>query len=155
MNIDAAEAFNVLKHYGIHVATGNADHSGTEISISGDSDLDAGRTIAIRGGTSSFRRMVPLGEAGAAILADHLNGNHHPANSENGRRMLEHVLLRASNMFVESGIDTFHLDVRLHDNSYTVVHASMTAKKPPHLKKRLSPHAHDRKGTAYRPSGRQ
>lgn len=110
---------------------------------------------ALHGGAGSMRRMAPLGEAGAEVLAAHVQGERHRGTGEQSRRMLEHLLLRCSEMFEETGIQTFHLDVRLHDNSYAVVAAAMTGPGKLHLAKRLAPHAHDRKGTAYRPAGRQ
>jgi hypothetical protein len=155
MNIDTADAFEILRHYGIHVATGNADQRGTSIVISGETDDVENRTITLRGGAHAIHRMVPLGDAGAEVLATHLHGEQHPGADEHARRMLEHLLLRCSTMFEESGIATFHLDVRLHDSSYWVANASMTAPTAVHLKKRLTAHAHDRKGTSYRPTGRQ
>jgi hypothetical protein len=155
MKIESADVIEALKHYGVHVASGHADHSGTAIVILGETGAADGRTIEVRGGAPALRRMVPLGESGAEILAMHLHGEGHPGTSDSARRMLEHVLLRCSAMFEDYGLESFRLDVRLRDNSYTVVQASMTAPAALHVKKRLSPHAHDRKGNAYRPSGGQ
>ena len=155
MNIETADAFEALKHYGIHVASGKADHTGTSIVVAGETDDVEGRTIALRGGTYAIRRMVPLGEAGAEVLAAHLQGSHHRLGSESARRMLEHLLLRCSAMFEDSGIEAFRLDIRLNDHSYAVVDASMTARTALHIEQRLSAHAHDRKGTSYRPTGQQ
>jgi hypothetical protein len=155
MNIDTADALEALKHYGIQVAAGKADHTGTSIVVAGEVDDVEGRTIALRSGPHAIRRMVPLGEAGAEVLASHLQGAHHRLASESARRLLEHLLLRCSAMFEDTEIDTFRLDIRLHEHSYAVVDAAMTAPSPLHLKKRLDPHAHDRKGSQYRPAGRQ
>ena len=155
MDIETADAFEALKHHGIHVANGKADRTGTSIVVAGEIDDVEGRTITLRGGGHAIRRMVPLGEAGAEVLATHLQGTHHRLGSESARRLLEHLLLRCSDMFEDSEIETFRLNVRLHENSYAVVDAAMTAPSPLHLKKRLSAHAHDRKGAEFRPTGPQ
>jgi len=69
--------------------------------------------------------------------------------------MLEHLLMRVSKFFEKSGVSDLRLDVRLHDNSYSVIDASMHAPRPLHIKQRLAPRAHDRKGDEYHPAGRQ
>lgn len=50
--------------------------------------------------------------------------------------MLEHLLLRVSAFFADSGVTGFRLDVRLHDNAYTVVDVAMTSAKALHVKSR-------------------
>jgi hypothetical protein len=77
MNIDTADALEALKHYGIQVAAGKSDHTGTSIVIAGEIDDAEGRTITLRSGPHAIRRMVPLGEVGAGVLASHLQGAHH------------------------------------------------------------------------------
>ena len=125
--------------------------SGTEIGITGRTDADAKKTLALAG----EERMMPLDTAGAEWLASNYQRHHHHGKSEKARRMLEHLLLCVSEFFEASGVSAFHLRVRLHENSYTVLGASMTAPRALHLKERLDRHAHDRKGADYHPAGRE
>lgn len=118
--------------------------AGTEFEIAGRSDPDEIRIIALRSSTQNTERMMPLDTAGAEWLASNFQGHHHHGNSEKARRMLEHLLLRVAEFFEESGISAFQMTVRLHENSYTVLNASITAPKSLHLKERLDRHAHDR-----------
>jgi hypothetical protein len=125
--------------------------AGTQIAISGSTDADEKKTLALQGA----ERMMPLDTAGAEWLASNYQRHHHHGKSEKARHMLEHLLLSASEFFEESGVSAFQMTVRLHENSYTVLGASMTAPRALHLKERLARHAHDRKGADYHPAGRE
>lgn len=128
---------------------------GTDIYISGKSDNALGKTMTLHSASHAVQRSVPLGPEGAQVLATGYEGYGHHGLRESARRMLEHLLLHVSDFFEESGVDEFRLDVRLHENEYTVFDASMTAHKALHVKHRLDPRAHDRKGDEYHPAGRQ
>jgi hypothetical protein len=154
MILDTAEAFNVLEHYGIRVASSKTQSialHGEDIAIVGRTDDASGRRIWLRSATHSVVRMVPLDAVGAEVLASNFRGHDHRGPSEQERRMLEHLLLRVSTFFEQSGVTEFQLDIRLHDNAYTLIGASMSAPKPVHFKARLDPHAHDRKGEGFHP----
>ncbi len=99
--------------------------------------------------------MMPLDSAGAEYLALHYQAHDHQGASEKTRRMLEHLTLRVSDFFEHSGVTEFKLTVRLHDNAYTVIAATMTAPRALHLKERLDRHAHDRKAADYHPAGKE
>ncbi len=152
--LDTAECFKVLTHYEIHCAHGTTPE-GTDVRIAGRTDSGGGKTLAIGDASLGIERMLPLDAAGAQFLAENTQAHHHRGASEARRRMLEHLYLRISDFFEQAGISDFNLTARLHENSYTVVEAWMTAPAPIHLKERLSPHARDRKGADYHPTGRQ
>lgn len=133
----------------------NAVPAGTDIVISGETDDEGRRTIGLHGGGREVRRIVPLGEAGAEMLATHLQDHNHRGHSEKTRRMLEHLLLRVSDLSEAAALQTFRITVRLHENSYTAYDAAMTARAAlPHARKPMA-RAHDRKAEGYRPAGRQ
>jgi hypothetical protein len=89
------------------------------------------------------------------LLASNYESYGHHGSRESTRRMLEHLLLRVSDFFEETGVDEFRLDVRLHENEYTVLDATMTSARTLHVKPRLGKHAHDdRIGEEYRARGR-
>jgi len=128
---------------------------GTDIVIFGKTDDSLGKTIGVHSATHSVQRAAPLGTDGAKALANEYEGYGHHGSRESARRMLEHLLVRVSDLFEETEVREFRLDVRLHENEYTVLDASMTSLKPLHIKHRLDKRAHDRKGDEYRPAGRQ
>ena len=128
---------------------------GTDVTIAGRSDGSA-KYLALGTGEHRVERMLPLDEDGAQILAEHYRQYHHRGARERERRMLEHLLLRVSELFAELEIDALQLDpVRLHENAYTVLDAAISAPSHLHLEKRLARHALDRKSYDYHPSGRQ
>ncbi|MHB8147781.1 MAG: hypothetical protein ACYDGM_11060 [Vulcanimicrobiaceae bacterium] len=128
---------------------------GTDIVIFGKADASLGKTIGVHSATHTVQQAVPLGEDGAKVLASDYEGYGHHGSRESARRMLEHLLVRISDLFTETEVREFRLDVRLHENEYTVFDASMTSLKALHIKPRLDKRAHDRKGDEYRPAGRQ
>ena len=132
-----------------------ATDPGTDITIAGRTDDTLGKVIALSNATHSVDHMIPLGAAGAEVLALNSQGFHHHGASEKARRMLEHLLIRASALFEKTPVTAFRLAVRLHENSYTVMNASMTSPKALHLKVRLDRHAQDKRGEGYHPSGKQ
>lgn len=129
--------------------------AGTDIEIAGRAGPNDGKLIEVRSATHSVERMIPLGSAGAEFLATNFQAHHHHDARDKERRMLEHLLLRVSAFFEHSGVSDFSLTIRLHENSYTVVDASMKAPEALHLKDRLDAHAHDRKAADYHPAGRE
>lgn len=117
---------------------------GTDIIVSGETDEQAGRTIEVSGGTKATRRMVPLGTDGAAFLAAHVHGEHRP--DEKTLRLLENVFLRFSEFFEAAPeIEAFRATLRLHENSYTVVDATITAPRHLDVTPRKGRHDRDRK----------
>jgi hypothetical protein len=148
-------AYAFLAGDGLKVLAQTSTAPGTDLTIVGGIPPDRGKTIALHTPTHSVERMVPLDSAGAEILASNFLDHHHHGSSEQVRRMLEHLLLRLSTFFEDSGVDQFQLVVRLHENTYTVLDAAMRAPKALHLKTRLDARAHDRWGDDYHPAGRQ
>jgi hypothetical protein len=128
---------------------------GTDITIAGRTEEDLGKVIAVSSATHSVEHMIPLGPAGAELLALNAQAFHHHGSRETAHRMLEHLLMRVSALFEETPVTAFRLAVRLHENSYTVLDASMTSPKTLHIKERLNRHAQDKRGEGYHPSGPQ
>lgn len=132
-----------------------ATAAGTTIAVSGRVDEACGKVIALELGAHRIERMVPLDEAAAEALVDHVRDYGHEIKAEHARRMLEHLVLHVSQFFQETGATSFRIWVRLHENGYTVVRAAVSAPAGLHVKTRLAPRAHDRKGDEYHPAGRQ
>lgn len=128
---------------------------GTPIAISGRTDPGKGKTLTLYSARHGVERMVPLDEAGAAVLASNFQAHQHHGHDERVRRMVEHLLLRVSAFFERSAVTDLHLAVRLHENGYTVLDATMQSPTALHAKHRLDPRAHDRKGDDYHPAGRE
>ncbi len=133
------------------VATG----PGTDIVIFGKTDETLAKILGVHSATHSVHRSVPLGPESARELASEYEGYGHHGSRESARRMLEHLLLRISDLFADTEVRELRLDVRLHENEYAVLDASMTSLKALHIEPRLAKRAHDRKGDEYRPAGRQ
>jgi hypothetical protein len=129
--------------------------SGSDIVIRGSTNATLGKTLAVDGGAHQVQRMVPLGSGGAQAMAQDFEGYGHHGSREQTRRMLEHLLLRLSTFFEESGASQFELRVRLHENGYTVTNAAVSAPSALAYTKRLDARAHDRWGDEYHPAGRQ
>lgn len=128
---------------------------GSEIAISGRTDEAKGKVVSLQSATHSVERMLPINAAAAEALAENFEGYHHRGSREQTRRMIEYLLERVSELFEQTPITAFRLTMRLHENSYTVLDASMTSPKAVHLRPRLDPRAHDRKGDDFHPAGRQ
>lgn len=130
---------------------------GTDVAIEGRDDAALGKVVMLHdGGAHGMERMIPFGEDGARMLVDRFQANHHRPHGERTRKMLEHLLVRVSAFYAESGVESFALDpVRLHENSYTILDATLHASGPVAFGKRLAHDAHDRKGYEYHPAGRQ
>ncbi len=128
---------------------------GTDIVIFGKTDESLGKTIGVHSATHSVQRAVPLGPESARELASEYEGHGHHGSRESARRMLEHLLIRISDLFAGTEVSELRVDVRLHENEYAVLDASMTSPKALHIKPRLDKRAHDRKGDEYRPAGRE
>jgi hypothetical protein len=123
-----------------------ATDPGTAVTIVGRTDTEKGKTLTLYSATHGVERMVPLDEAGATVLATNFRAHQHQTPDERTRRMLEHLLLRVSAFFEQSGVTDLHLAVRLHENAYTVLDATMRSAQALHVKHRLDARAHDRKG---------
>lgn len=128
---------------------------GTDIVIFGKTDESLGKTIGVHSATHSVQRAVPLGPESAGELASEYEGYGHHGSRESARRMLEHLLARISDLLADTDVRELRVDVRLHENEYGVLDASMSSLKALHIKPRLDKRAHDRKGDEYRPAGRQ
>jgi hypothetical protein len=130
--------------------------AGTDIALVYHAEDPGQKYLELRSGEHGAEQLLPIDESGARILAEHMLAHDHRGRSEKSRRMLEHLILRVCGLLDEFPIDTLELDpVRLHDNSYTVLGAAITAPSRLRVDRRLTSHARDRKAYGYRPSGRQ
>ena len=152
------DTLEFLKGYDIRVVgDGKGDHpsaaAGTHVTIAVYDDPAQGKIIQARSGAHEAHRLMPLGESEAEAMAapPFLSGaSHHHA--EKSRRMLAHLLVKVSHMYVDSGMERCTLDVRLHENEYHVVKAELESRHALHATKRAN---HDRKSEGYHPSGNQ
>jgi len=94
--------------------------------------------------------MVPLDAVGAEVLASNFRATIIAARASRNAACSSTSCFEFD-VFRAVGVTEFQLDIRLHDNAYTVIGASMSAPKPVHFKARLDPHAHDRKGEGFHP----
>jgi len=128
--------------------------AGTDIAIECRIDPALRKVIIVRGGGHQEQHLLPLDVAGASTLAANIQNYGHHGSREHVRRMIEHLLLRVSHFFDDSGIERLELDpVRLHGNTYTVLDAVATSKRALHVR-HIDTESRDRKGH-YHPSGRQ
>jgi len=130
--------------------------SGTDIALAYGRNDKGQEFLELRSGDHATEQLLPIDETGARLLVEHMLAHDHRGHSEKSRRMVEHLILRVCSVLDEFPIEALELDpVRLHENSYTVVGASITAPSRLRVEKRLPKHAHDRKAFGYRPTGRQ
>lgn len=127
---------------------------GSGIRLEGD-ERNGERIIRLLAGSHEVERFCPLSEDIAEGMLRDVRSSRSIASNEQSVRMLAHLFVKASQMYVESGMDDFVLWIRVHDNGYKVIDAAMTAERMPEIAHRLGKHAHDRWSYDYHPSGRQ
>jgi hypothetical protein len=131
-----AELETRIERFGGRVVAANAPGEGTDIAITGRSDEALGKCVTVRSAVHCVQRMVPIDEGGAEALARNFHGPP---------RLLEHLLLRVSTFFDDSGVESFDLDpVRISENGYTVLDATIRSRAPLHRKARLQREEHAR-----------
>jgi hypothetical protein len=129
---------------------------GTDITLAYKTNDSGQKYLELGTGEHRTEQLLPIDETGARMLVEHMLAHDHRGPSEKSRRMLQRLVLRVCGLLNEFPIDTLELDpVRLHENSYTVLGAALTAPSRLHVEKRLTNHARDRKAYGYRPTGRQ
>ena len=149
------ETFDRLRSGGAQqIVAQIAEPLGETLTIRGERRESAGRIISLASATHVVERTIPLGELGAQEMASNYEGYGHHGHRESQRRMIAHLLERASRFFEESELTAMRIVVRLHENDYTTIDASCTP-PPKHLHERLAHRAHDRKGDDYHPAGKQ
>lgn len=138
-------------HAGGHVLAQHEVDAGTDIAIEGRDDPSIGRIIELRCGERRVHRLHPLTPDLSMAMLSEFQSKNGIASGEKAAHMLSHLLLRVSELFSEDAIESIMLSpVRLHDNSYHVLHAVISAKRSLPIRKRLDRHAHDKKA-AYHP----
>lgn len=124
---------------------------GTDIAIEGRDDPSIGRIVELRCGERRVYRLHPLTEDLSTAMLSEFHSKNGIAAGEKATHMLSHLLLRVSELFSDDAIESMLLSpIRLHDNTYHVLNAVISAKRALPLNKRLDKHAHDKKA-AYHP----
>jgi hypothetical protein len=139
-----------------HILAQEFIEAGTDLAVEGRSAANERKLIALRVGGESAEAQLPLDPAAAEGLVTNLRPFHHRGAGEKQRRMVEHLLLNVSDFFANADVESFSLaPLRVHENTYSLIDASVVARRPLHVKERLGRHAHDAKEYGFRPSGRQ
>ena len=134
-----------------HVLAQRIIEAGTDIAIECRNDPTLGPIVEIRSGTHHVHRLALVDEMQAEAMLGEFHAKHGIAPAEKATRMLAHLILRVCAVFAEAAIERVTLDpIRLHDSTYDVIGASVEARHPIALNRRLGKHAHDRKAS-YRP----
>jgi hypothetical protein len=129
---------------------------GTNLTIAGRKDDEGRKLLALRCGEHGLERLVPIESAAAESLAANVLAHDHRGPSVHWRRMLEHLVGRASRLFESPNIDSLVLEpIRLHENTYTVLDAEIGSTSRLRIRTRLARHAHDRRSESYHPAGLQ
>jgi len=126
---------------------------GTDISIVGRTAEGGQKYLGLKHAGHGLERLVPIEDVGAAELATNLLERHYRGAGEKQRHMVEHLVLRASALFERPEVLALDLTIRLHDNTYTALEASIDATHL-RLEKRLDRYAYDRESYGYHPAGR-
>jgi hypothetical protein len=144
-HLDHDDSVALLKHYEIDVAEGHAPN-GESIVITGGARRDAEAAITATIGTHSAHRIAPVTEFLAEGLVGELSDPHLKAGKHLGRA-IAHLIVKCSNMYVESALLSFSLTVRVEGDHYEVIPKTITIEAPNTIKipHRLAPHDHDRK----------
>jgi hypothetical protein len=110
----------------------------------------------LRHADHGLKRLTPLGEGGAEVLATISSRITIAArtNTDAACSNISHCA-RPSLSRAQRSTRSYSTPIRLHENAYTVLDAWIEASSPPHFEKQLERHAHDRKGIGYRATGRQ
>lgn len=126
---------------------------GSGIRVAGD-ERHGEKLIMLVAGSHQVERFCPLSEDIAEGMLQDIRSSRSIASSEHAARMLAHLLMKASEMFISSGIRDFVLWARVHDNGYKVVDTAMTAERMPEIAHRLGKHGHDCWSYDYHPAVR-
>lgn len=91
----------------------------------------------------------PLDEAGAASMVEALRAQQQlPARDASFERMVVDLLLKISELYVDSGANSLTFEsVHLHPTSYHVARVAMLCETPPDLKPRRESPGIDRRAT--------
>ena len=126
---------------------------GTDITLVGDITKD-GKSLRFISGSHKVERLCPLAEDAAESMLDEFRSHRALGSNEKAVRTLAHLFVKTAKMYYDSGIDTFTLRVRVHDNGYKVIDATMMTERMPEILRRLGRHAHDRWSYDYHPAER-
>jgi hypothetical protein len=130
-----------------HVLAQQYIESGTDIAIEAYNDDAIGRIVELQCGKHRAYRLHPLTKDLAESMLTEFRSKRNIAGTEKSAHMLEHLLLKVSEIYEDQTIIRLSLDpVRLHGNTYDVLEAKITTKSGLTIHPRLAPHARDKKG---------
>jgi ATP-grasp domain len=136
---------------GGHVLAQQYIESGTDIAIEAYNDDSIGRIVELQCGTHRAYRLHPLTKDLAEAMLTEFRSKRNIAGTEKSAHMLEHLLLKVSEIYEDQTIVRLSLNpVRLHGNTYDVLDTKITTKGGLNIRPRLAPHAHDKKAF-YKP----
>lgn len=154
MTLKPRQSLEALKRLGFHVHEHDRPlPAGSDVVVSGQTNGKGEKFLAFHGKNGAVQHSLPLAPKDLDELEKNARAYHH-LPSEKIQSMLRHLLEHAAGLLGNSAVETFWIEARLYDDSYTVTGASIAVSKPLHPRARLAPHAHDMKGN-YVPSGKQ
>ena len=144
IQLDPDDRVALLKNYQVAIAEGHS-HKGAPIRIFGGPTPEADRTITVKSGAHSARRICPITDfvaAGMVLELDEPQLNNHAQLG----RAIAHVIVKLSSMYVEHELVAFDLQAVLEGDRYEVLPTSLAieASHKTHIPHRLEPHAHDK-----------
>lgn len=151
----------LLARYRIHTSLAGEPHAdlarGVPLRILCLDDSLLGKRIVIASNRERFERACPISEDDARQLVSELREQGVLPNHVQELQMLEHLLVRCSQLFVDEGLRRLRLaPVYIRRNDYRVGGAAMTSASHISAVKRLDPHAHDAGAVfAHRPTVRR
>ncbi len=152
MDIDAATTARILRSYGINPPVTDkrfARHADLDVGISLTIDVTddsyLGRSVRLRIGRRLSSGPCPMNESEAKTLVEEFRLAHLLPDVFKEDRTLVHLLVKCSQLYVESGLTRLHLACHLTPRGYRVNEAHMLSERALTAPLRLEPHAHDRK----------
>lgn len=161
------EGTHKIRHAYEKIAAGNASAlarvlaqewvpEGADLSIETRADDPGGPMIHLRLGNHIAQRLCPPAEPDAEAMVDELHSGHALIRGAHQKRMLAHLVCKVGALVDKQDLTRLDLNpVRMHENEYVVLGATIESARKPRLHRRLAPDAHDRWGEEYTPSGRQ
>jgi hypothetical protein len=122
ITVDSQTATRLLRIYGVNppVPDERLEHAGdagSSVTIDGLIDRDNGRMIRLKIGGHRLSRPCPVAPHEAESLIDEFRSEDLLPDSHADRTLVQ-LITSCSKLFVEAGIDEFHLVLYLTNNGY-------------------------------------
>ena len=120
---------------------------GTTATLHVEPDEKFGPVLTVTIAKRHFSRVCPLDRDHARSMVDAFVNHHLLANDESMKQMIVHLLVKTSELYLESGAhELTFAPVHLHPSAYHIGGVDIAFhKREPHVKPRLAPDAHDRR----------